>query len=89
MTRRRLHETGANFMFRPLNQGLISRTMLYFARWKVAAILGVIALAVAALDFTIGTKHVITAGIIALTVSVYSFARAAALRASTTKRGRP
>ncbi|MBP1054321.1 hypothetical protein J6397_29675 [Rhodococcus qingshengii] len=53
------------------------------------SILGVIALAVAALDFTIGTKHVITAGIIALTVSVYSFARAAALRASTTRRGRP
>ena len=52
-------------------------------------VLGVIALAVAALDFTIGTKHVITAGIIALTVSVYRFARAAALRASTTKRGRP
>jgi preprotein translocase subunit SecD len=41
-----LHETGANFMFRPLNQGLISRTMLYFARWKVAAILGVIALGI-------------------------------------------
>lgn len=53
------------------------------------SVLGVIALAVAALDFTIGTKHVITAGIIALTVSVYSFTRAAALRASTTKRGRP
>ena len=33
-------------MFRPLNQGLISRTMLYFARWKVAAILGVIALGI-------------------------------------------
>ena len=46
MTRGRLHETGANFMFRPLNQGLISRTMLYFARWKVAAILGVIALGI-------------------------------------------
>lgn len=53
------------------------------------SILGVIALTVAALDFTIGTKHVLTAGIIALTVSVYSFTRAAALRASTTKRGRP
>lgn len=53
------------------------------------SILGVIALAVAALDFTIGTKHVLTAGIIALTVSVYSFTRAAVLRASTTKRGRP
>ncbi|MDT8330624.1 protein translocase subunit SecD [Roseomonas gilardii] len=33
-------------MFRPLNQRLISRTMLYFARWKVAAILGVIALGI-------------------------------------------
>ncbi|OXM18342.1 hypothetical protein CBI33_26890 [Rhodococcus erythropolis] len=53
------------------------------------SILGVTALAVAALDFTIGTKHVITAGIIALTVSAYSFIRAGALRASATKRDRP
>lgn len=53
------------------------------------SILGVIALAVAALDFTIGTKHVLTAGIIALTVSVYSFTRAARLRTSTTRRDRP
>src|SRR3546814_9590542 len=37
------------------------------------SVLGVIALAVAALDFTIGTTPVITAGISALTVSVYSF----------------
>ncbi|MES9518281.1 hypothetical protein ACH49M_28195 [Rhodococcus qingshengii] len=44
------------------------------------SIFGVLALAVAALDFTIGTKHVITAGIIALTASVYSFAKAASLR---------
>ena len=49
------------------------------------SVLGVIALAVAALDFTIG----ITAGIIALTVSVYSFTRAARLRTSTTRRDRP
>ncbi|MDV6278377.1 hypothetical protein R3Q06_33650 [Rhodococcus erythropolis] len=53
------------------------------------SILGVIALAVVALNFTIGTKNMITAGIIALTVSAYSFARAAALRASTTRRDRP
>ena len=44
------------------------------------SIFGVLALAVAALDFTIGTKHVITAGIIALTASVYSFTKAARLR---------
>lgn len=44
------------------------------------SILGVTALAVAALDFTIGTKPMITVGIIALTTSVYSFLRAAALR---------
>lgn len=44
------------------------------------SIFGVLALAVAALDFTIGTKHVITAGIVTLTASVYSFAKAASLR---------
>lgn len=44
------------------------------------SIFGVTALAVAALDFTIGTKQMITAGIIALTASGYSFAKAARLR---------
>ncbi|WP_182261993.1 hypothetical protein [Rhodococcus sp. UFZ-B548] len=44
------------------------------------SIFGVLALAVAALDFTIGTKHMITAGIIALTDSAYSFAKASRLR---------
>ncbi|MCZ9635306.1 hypothetical protein [Rhodococcus sp. BH5] len=54
------------------------------------SILGVTALAVAALDFTIGTKHMITAGIIALAASVYSFAKAAKLRkAPTGKENRP
>lgn len=51
------------------------------------SIFGVLALAVAALDFTIGTKHVITAGIIALTASVYSFAKAASLRNAPTDKG--
>lgn len=54
------------------------------------SIFGVTALAVAALDFTIGTKHVITAGIIALTASVYSFTTAARLRkAPSNKENRP
>ncbi|WCT05836.1 hypothetical protein [Rhodococcus qingshengii] len=54
------------------------------------SIFGVLALAVAALDFTIGTKHVITAGIIALTASVYSFAKAVSLRkAPSDKDNRP
>ena len=54
------------------------------------SIFGVLALAVAALDFTIGTKHVITAGIIALTASVYSFAKADRLRkAPSDKENRP
>ncbi|MDZ7917748.1 MAG: hypothetical protein U5O16_39040 [Rhodococcus sp. (in: high G+C Gram-positive bacteria)] len=44
------------------------------------SIFGVLALAVAALDLRIGTKHMITAGIIALTASLYSFAKATNLR---------
>ena len=50
------------------------------------SILGVIALAVAALEFTIGTKHVLTAGIIALTVSVHSFTKAASVRKTSNDR---
>ncbi|WP_162793460.1 hypothetical protein [Rhodococcus sp. AQ5-07] len=50
------------------------------------SIFGVLALAVAALDFTIGTKHMITAGIIVLTASVYSFTKAARLRKAPTDR---
>ncbi len=50
------------------------------------SIFGVLAFAVAALDFTIGTKYVITAGIIALTASVYSFAKAASLRKARSDR---
>lgn len=54
------------------------------------SIFGVLTLAVAALDFTIGTKHMITAGIIALTVSLYSFIKAARLRkAPNNKENRP
>ena len=50
------------------------------------SIFGVLALAVAALDFTIGTKHMITAGIIALAASVYSFTKAARLRKAPSDR---
>ena len=50
------------------------------------SIFGVLALAVAALDFTIGTKRMITAGIIALTASVYSFTKAARLRKAPSDR---
>lgn len=50
------------------------------------SIFGVLALAVAALDFTIGTKHTITAGIIALTASAYSFTKAARLRKAPSDR---
>lgn len=39
-------------------------------------IFGVIALAVAALDFFFSTRTMMIAGVVALTVSVYSFARA-------------
>ncbi|MET3959874.1 hypothetical protein ABIE52_006809 [Rhodococcus sp. OAS809] len=46
------------------------------------SILGVIALAVAALDFTFGTRSMIGAGILALAASVYSFTRAYKLRRS-------
>lgn len=45
-------------------------------------VFGVIALAVAALDFSFGTRAMMIAGVVALTVSVYSFARAHRLRRS-------
>ena len=51
------------------------------------SIFGVLALAVAARDFTIGTKHMITAGIIALAASVYSFTKAASLRKAPNDKG--
>ncbi len=50
------------------------------------SIFGVLALAIAALDFTIGTKHMITAGITALTASAYSFTTAVRLRKAPSDR---
>lgn len=47
---------------------------------------GVTALAVAVLDFAIGTGQVIVFGVIALTVAAYSFASAARFRQSPSRR---
>ncbi|MCW2093086.1 UNVERIFIED_ORG: hypothetical protein M2328_006439 [Rhodococcus erythropolis] len=53
------------------------------------SIFGVLALAVAALDFTIGTSRTLIAGVGLLALSTYSFLKAAQLRRSPSSRQEP
>ena len=53
------------------------------------SIFGVLALAVAALDFTIGTSRTLIAGAGLLALSTYSFLKAAKLRRSPSSRQEP
>ncbi|MFF1946751.1 MULTISPECIES: hypothetical protein [Rhodococcus] len=53
------------------------------------SIFGVLALAVAALDFTIGTSRTLIAGVGLLALSTYSFLKAAKLRRSPSSRQEP
>ncbi|NHE68600.1 hypothetical protein G9U53_30280 [Rhodococcus sp. D-46] len=62
---------------RPANPETEHRTRAGVIRHNV---FGVVALAVAALDFVIGTRIMFVAGVLALTASAYSFIRAHRLR---------
>ncbi|WP_031332176.1 hypothetical protein [Rhodococcus qingshengii] len=53
------------------------------------SIFGVLALAVAALDFTIGTSRTLIAGAGLLALSTYSFLKASKLRRSPSSRQEP